>query len=93
MLYAKLLSCGIEDFHHAGIENIIVCGDKLEFTHDIEGKPLLRVTTAQRAVDLPIFGDVFIMSESGKTLSQYAVNDKYCGRGSEGWRGDSRVAQ
>jgi hypothetical protein len=93
MLYAKLLSCAIADFSHAGVENTIVSGDKFEFVHDIEGKPLLRVTASWGKEDLPLFGDVFIMSESGKTLSQHAVNEKYCGRGSEGWAGDSRVAQ
>lgn len=92
MMYAKMLPCGIADFSNASEPYRIVSADGLEFMYDREGKPwIVAVTRSEtdiRTEWFPLFGDVFIMSEMGKTISQFAPPTRFLGRNSEGWQGD-----
>lgn len=74
MLYAKVIYSKSEDHVSASDRHTVVCADKFEFMFNAEGRPsmcVFRGTTLVEMIDL--HGDVWVMNESGKTVSQYAI--------------------
>lgn len=71
MLYAKMLPADKASFTDANDGHVLVCGHKIDFAYE-DGKPYLHVFHERGENQYPISGDVFIMSESGKTISQFS---------------------
>ncbi|WP_024904483.1 hypothetical protein [Robbsia andropogonis] len=73
MLYAKMLPADKASFTDTNDGHVLVCGHKIDFAYE-DGKPYLHVFHERGENRYPISGDVFIMSESGKTISQFSAS-------------------
>jgi hypothetical protein len=77
MLYAKVIYTGVADYTSASDRMSVICGDQFDFDvvgPDASRKAIMTVwrnNTVHAVIDL--YGDVWVMNESGKTISQFAV--------------------
>lgn len=76
MLYAKVIYTGVADHTSASDRMTVICADQFDF--DVVGPESARkaIMTVWRngAVHevIDLCGDVWVMNESGKTVSQFA---------------------
>lgn len=77
MLYAKVIYTGVADHKNASARQTVICADRFDFevvTLEAERQqPIMTIHRGSVREVLHLQGDVWIMNESGKTVSQYAV--------------------
>jgi hypothetical protein len=73
MLYAKVIYTGVADHTSASDRQTVICGDRFDFMPNAEGKPAMCIHIGNKMEIMDLFGDVWIMNESGKTISQFAI--------------------
>lgn len=74
MLYAKVIYTGVADYKHASARQTVICADRFDFLQTDNGTPIMEVYRGSEMVDTIVLqGDVWVMNESGRQVSQYAV--------------------
>jgi hypothetical protein len=82
MLYIKMLTCGVAQHTSASDQHTVYCGKQVEFLEALDGPTM--VLDGERH---HVTGDCWVMNESGKTISQYAVPSKYLNQAVSGATG------
>jgi hypothetical protein len=74
MIYAKILTGGRGIGDHSSASDLfkVVSGEWMEFVR-VDGEIFLNVVNKGSGEMVQVDGDAWIMSESGRTLSQYAI--------------------
>jgi hypothetical protein len=75
MLYAKVIYTGAADHSSTSDRQTVICADRFDF-EVVEGdtkRAWMVIHRGKATEHLELFGDVWIMNESGKTISQFAV--------------------
>lgn len=72
MLYAKVIYTGVDDHTSASDRQTVICADRFDFGIE-EGQALMTIHRGKSIETLELSGDVWVMNESGKTISQFAV--------------------
>jgi hypothetical protein len=71
MLYAKVIYTGVEDHTSASDRQTTICADRFDF--NIEGdRAIMTIHRGSNIETMELTGDVWVMNESGKTVSQFA---------------------
>jgi hypothetical protein len=72
MLYAKVIYTGVADHTSASDRMTTICADRFDFEVD-DGQAVMTIRRGDKIETMELTGDVWIMNESGKTISQFAV--------------------
>lgn len=75
MLYAKVIYTGSADYTSASDRHTIICGDRFDF-EVVEAdtkRAWMTVHKGNTTEHVELTGDVWVMNESGKTISQFAM--------------------
>ena len=75
MLYAKVIYTGMEDHSSASDRQTVVQGERFDFevVKADTTKAWMIIHTGKEIERLELTGDVWVMNEAGKTISQFAV--------------------
>lgn len=77
MLYAKVIYTGIDENTSASDRQTVICADRFDFEvvgiEDDRMQPIMTIHRGNSREVLHLQGDVWVMNESGKTVSQFAV--------------------
>jgi hypothetical protein len=72
MLYAKVIYTGVADHTSASDRQTTICADRFDFDSDAGGA-WMTIHRGATSETMFLTGDVWVMNESGKTVSQFAV--------------------
>lgn len=81
MLYAKVIYTEVDEYTHASARQTVICGDRFDFEvvtlENNREQPIMTIHRGNAREELHLQGDVWVMNESGKTVSQYAIPKVY----------------
>lgn len=85
-MFAKMMMGAAKENRHVGVPCSMVEGEHIEFFYDRSGRPFMKVWKSGFLKEMPIFGDVFLMNETGETLSRFSPPLEFVGRDADGWK-------
>jgi hypothetical protein len=85
-MFAKMLIGAAKENRHVGVPRSIVEGEHIEFSYDLHGRPFMKVWRFGSFEELPVFGDVYLMSGTGETIDRFSPPLNFVGRDADGWK-------
>jgi hypothetical protein len=76
MLYAKVIYTTVDQHTSVSDKQTVICADRFDFEiveEDGIKTPVMTIHRGKIMDTLVLHGDVWVMNESGKTVSQFAV--------------------
>jgi hypothetical protein len=86
MLYAKVIYTGVADHSSASDRMTTLCADRFDFSTE-NGQALMRIHRGGAVETMELTGDVWVMNESGRTISHFAVPFSHLGKDENGEAG------
>ena len=86
-MFAKMMLGATDETRHVGVSYSVAEGERIEFTYNDEGRPLHEaVWKSGRAEEIPVRGDVYLLTDTGKTFSLFRPPLNFIGRNADGWK-------
>lgn len=93
MLYAKVIYTGVADHTSASDRQTVICADRFDFdiVDEVDRRRAIMTIHREQTIEtMDLCGDVWVMNESGNTISQFAVPFSHLQKNGEG-EADIRV--